>query len=108
VIGYLLVWVRALVGVVLFVSAGSKSIGVIIRRGMSVPCRCFGASSRSVGAAHLTRNLALAALAAAAAVAVAVYRGTGLSPEPPEIWLALLSGAAVAAVIIRLDDILPQ
>jgi hypothetical protein len=50
---------------------------------------------------QIARNLALAALAAAAAAL-----GPGRVSHPADTVLAVLSGAAAAALIIRLDDIL--
>jgi len=84
----------------------AAAIGAVTRRGVSVPCRCFGVSARPLGAAHVTRNILLAAVAAAAAVAASVSRGSG--PGASGTALALLTGIAAAAVIVRLDDILPD
>jgi len=81
-------------------------IRVVTRRGVSVPCRCFGASTRPLGAAHITRNILLAAVAVASAVLA--YLGPGHGLNAADTGLALLSGTAAAAVIIRLDDILPR
>jgi methylamine utilization protein MauE len=87
-------------------AAFAAAIGVVTRRGVSVPCRCFGVSARPLGAAHVTRNILLAAVALAAA-AVAALR-PGPAPGPADTALALLTGVAAAAVIVRLDDILPN
>jgi hypothetical protein len=77
------------------------SMALIARRGPSVPCRCFGSSTRPMGATQIARNLALAAIAAAAAAL-----GASCVTHPADTVLAVLSGAAAAALIIRLDDIL--
>jgi hypothetical protein len=58
------------------------------RRGVRVPCRCFGASATPLGRQHLVRNgLLLAAVAAGLA-------GVTIGPAGP----ADLGGAAVAAL----------
>ena len=77
------------------------SMALIARREPSVPCRCFGASARPMGVTLVARNLALAAITAAAAAL-----GPSRLTHPADTALAVLSGAAAAALIIRLDDIL--
>jgi hypothetical protein len=86
--------------------AFAVSIGVVTRRGVPVPCRCFGASARPLGPEHVTRNILLAAVAIAAAAMASLSPGPALGAA--STGLALLTGIAAAAVIVRLDDILPN
>ncbi|MEO3748741.1 MauE/DoxX family redox-associated membrane protein [Plantactinospora sp. B5E13] len=80
------------------------SIAWLSRRGVSVPCRCFGVSTRPMGRAEVIRNVLLSLLAGAAAVAAPAARQPELAQ--PETLLAALFGGAVALFVIRLDDVL--
>lgn len=72
-----------------------------LRAGSRVSCKCFGASERPIGAAHLVRNALLIALATTGLVAAALA-GTA----PTATWaLAAVLGAALGAVITRWDDL---
>ncbi|HET8660815.1 MAG TPA: MauE/DoxX family redox-associated membrane protein [Micromonosporaceae bacterium] len=75
----------------------------MIRRGLAVPCRCFGASERPPGAAHIVRNAVLFAVAAAGGALA--LTGTGPRAGAPAWLLAALLGVAAALVLIYLDDV---
>jgi hypothetical protein len=81
----------------------AAGVATVIRRGNTVPCRCFGAtSSRPLGPVHLARNACLLALLAA---------GLGCAPMDhahPAVagWiLAVLAGLVMALLFIRWDDL---
>jgi len=76
-------------------------IGRALRRGVRVPCRCFGSSSASLGVPQIVRNVLLALLAGFALVAgpaVRVVDGRGAV-------VAVVAAAVVTAVLARLDDL---
>ncbi|SEG59413.1 hypothetical protein SAMN04489712_10767 [Thermomonospora echinospora] len=75
----------------------------MIRRRVRVPCRCFGAGRRPPGAPHLARNVVL--LLAAAVGGVTALTGTGPPPLGPVPVLAAVAGAAVALLLIELEEI---
>lgn len=77
----------------------------LMRRGITVPCRCFGASAsgRPMGATDIVRNLLLTVIATTAA-AVAVLAAPPI-PSSAAIILAVLLGGALGLVITRLDDL---
>lgn len=71
-----------------------------MRRGTSVPCRCFGASGTPIGRRHIVRNAALITLSVAGFAAGSVA-GPSLLPHPA----AVAAGAVLALVVARLDDL---
>lgn len=82
----------------------TAALGLAMRRGQRAPCRCFGASERPIGPAHLARNVALLAVAAAGL-------GARLTGSPGAVGLqetiaALLVGGTVGFLITRWDDLL--
>jgi hypothetical protein len=78
-------------------------IGVSVGRGSAVPCPCFGAGAEPLGGRHIVRNTLLLAAAVA---------GILLAPRPaPDaeaagILLALVAAAVLAALIVRMDDLI--
>ena len=89
----------ALVGCML--GAFTLAMAASLRRGMRVPCRCFGASTRSTGPLQLVRNGFLMAVAAGGAV------GTfhGLPQTPGGLAVACGTGLVLGVVVTNLDDI---
>ncbi len=77
----------------------AAGVHVVLRRGMSAPCRCFGTAAVPLGRRHVGRNLLLGAAAATAAAAA------GPAGQPAGIALSLGAGAAIALVVVFLDDI---
>ncbi|MEN3308412.1 MAG: hypothetical protein V7603_4614 [Micromonosporaceae bacterium] len=90
-----------LAGCVLAFFAGA--VGWIVRRGVSVACRCFGESSKPMGTTEVIRNALLSLAAWSAALAALL----GAAPLPPaaDAAPALLLGTGLALVVVRLDDI---
>ncbi|MEU6370065.1 MauE/DoxX family redox-associated membrane protein [Streptomyces sp. NPDC046931] len=89
----------ALVGCLL--GAFALAMAASLRRGVRVPCRCFGASTRSTGPLQLVRNGFLMAVAAGGAV------GTvhGLPKSPGGLAVACATGLVLGVVVTNLDDI---
>jgi hypothetical protein len=83
-------------------AAFTVGIGAAVRRGVREPCRCFGSGSAPLSRAHVARNGLLTTVATAGAAAAIGWPGTG---EPAGLLVAALVGVTVAAVLIRLDDI---
>jgi len=78
------------------------AIGIagVVRRGATVHCRCFGATTAALGRRHVIRNLVLAVASAAVA----------LGPVPaslgdPAVVAAIVVGLAVGAAIAKWDDL---
>lgn len=80
--------------------AFTGSIGVSLRRGARVPCRCFGVSRTPLGAPQLVRNLALLAVCGGALAVQARPAG----PMHPAGVAVALSAAAVALILVLLLD----
>jgi len=81
----------------------TAALGLALRRGVRTPCRCFGASERPLGPAHLARNGILLALA------VGGVAGATLSPGLPGLQAsisALLVGGTAGLLVARWDDLL--
>lgn len=76
-------------------------VTLVVRRGVTAPCHCFGASATVLGRRHIARNGTLAALAVAGAVAA-----TDLRAHPGGAVLAALGGVVLGALVVRLDDVL--
>ncbi|MFE6844634.1 MauE/DoxX family redox-associated membrane protein [Streptomyces sp. NPDC057686] len=89
----------ALVGCLL--GAFALAIATSLRRGVRVPCRCFGASASSAGPLELVRNGFLMA----AAVTGAVGTSNGLPETTGAVALAVGTGLILGVVVTVLDDI---
>jgi hypothetical protein len=103
----LLVWsVTAPVGFGLALGlslAFAAGIGAALRRKERAPCRCFGVSVAPLGRTHLARNAAVGAAAVAGlALTSLVPQGAG---HPAGVVLAVLVGAVLAALVVRMDDL---
>jgi hypothetical protein len=82
-------------------AAFAAAIQLSVRRGNSVPCRCFGVSSTPLGTRHVVRNVVLIAVALAGLTAA-------LSPGQASMAGLLVAGAAgvvVGATVTAFDDI---
>lgn len=88
-------------GLLLLVFSGA--IAVLLRRGSTRPCRCFGASSAVLAPRHLLRNVLLTAAAATGAFASTAIQG-------PLVWagvaVAVGTGAALGGLVTVLDEII--
>lgn len=86
----------------ILLSAFSVAIGVAVRRGVTAPCRCFGASSRPLGASQAARNAVLALLAlSGAALGGSGYRGV----TPAGVAIAVFGAVVLALLTIFFDDV---
>lgn len=77
----------------------TAGIAVVLARGTTAPCRCFGASATPLSARHLVRNGVL--------VVVAVL-GLAAPAGPPGIGPALvatLAGAVAGLLVTVADDV---
>lgn len=81
------------------------AIGVraALRRGERAPCGCFGASAAPLGRVHLVHNAALGAVAATGLVLMPLAP-LGVD-HPAGVALAVLVGFVLAALMVRLDDL---
>ncbi|MGK5739799.1 MauE/DoxX family redox-associated membrane protein [Micromonospora sp. URMC 103] len=73
-----------------------------LRRGARPACRCFGAADAPVGPRHVARNLALTVVALLGLLGWAV---SGPPPGPAAALLAAGLAVPLAAVVVRLDDL---
>jgi hypothetical protein len=81
-------------------SAGIRSM---MRRRVTVPCRCFGAGRGAPGALHLIRNGALWLIAITGGGHA--FAGTSPTPFGTGQAVAALAGAATALLLINLEEI---
>lgn len=77
----------------------TAAIGLLLHRGQRAPCHCFGVRAAPLGPAHLVRNLVLLALTVTGALSPAGTYDVGA------VALAVVSGAVVALLVVRLDDL---
>jgi hypothetical protein len=82
------------------------SVGVAlgVRRGVRVPCRCFGASGGRLSGLHVARNGVLTLLAAAAA-ALALLPGGDRLPDLPTALVAGVGGLLLGELLVRWEDL---
>ncbi|MFF7351116.1 MauE/DoxX family redox-associated membrane protein [Streptomyces filipinensis] len=85
----------------LLMGAFTLAVGVVLRRGTVASCPCFGASEAPFGVRHAVRNTALTGVAAVGLATV----GGGTSAAGAKGVLAVLAGAVLASLVIRLDDL---
>ncbi|MFF9345726.1 MauE/DoxX family redox-associated membrane protein [Streptomyces sp. NPDC014734] len=82
-------------------AAFTVATGASLRRGVRVPCRCFGSSAGDAGVLHLVRNGFL--------IAVAVVGAAGTPPGLPDtaggLAVAVATGLVLGVVVTVLDDI---
>ncbi|GIJ50298.1 hypothetical protein Val02_71840 [Virgisporangium aliadipatigenens] len=83
-------------------AAFAVAMAVSLRRGAQPVCRCFGGRGSAVTAVHVARNLGLVVVAL---LAVAARMFVDDPVEPAGAALAALSGVLVAALVVRLDDV---
>ena len=82
----------------------ATGIAVILHRGTSARCACFGsASDRTLGRPHLARNLGLLALLVAALICAQYSRG---QPPVGGATVAVIAGAVTGVLLIRFDDLI--
>ncbi|MFD9858077.1 MauE/DoxX family redox-associated membrane protein [Streptomyces alboflavus] len=83
-------------------TAFTVGIAAALRRGVTAPCRCFGASSTPLGTLHLVRNAVLCALALAGALAAP----TAADAPPGSALVAGVAGLVAGALVTQLDHLL--
>ena len=82
----------------------AAGVAVILRRGTSAACACFGsATERTLGRPQLVRNLGLLALLAVALACAQPARG---QPPAGAAAVAVLAGAVAGLLLIRFDDLI--
>jgi hypothetical protein len=82
----------------------TAALGMALRRGQRAPCRCFGASERPIGPAHLARNATLLAVAVAG-IGARSMTSPGVAGLQETIAAVLVGGIA-GFLITRWDDLL--
>ena len=87
----------------ILMSLFSGGIGLILRRGGSIPCRCFGASTYPIGRTHLARTLVV--LAAAVLGAVATIALDPASGHAAGNAIAVAVGIVIALLLRFIDEI---
>ncbi|EXG82682.1 MauE/DoxX family redox-associated membrane protein [Cryptosporangium arvum] len=92
------------VGAVLLGAFG-VAILAATRRGVTAPCRCFGASARPLGAAQAVRNGLLAVLAAGGAAAAVAVGDPLAGAHPAGVAIALFGALVLAVLTISFDDV---
>jgi hypothetical protein len=83
--------------------AFSAAIAVALKRGQHAPCRCFGSSSRPLGAGHLIRNAILLITAVAGGLAGGL--APGVHAQLAGVAVAIPAGLFGAILIVAFDDI---
>jgi hypothetical protein len=84
--------------------AFSAAVWSALRHRTVTRCRCFGPTSAPLGPLHLVRNgLLLAVAALGAALLLAAPTGPA---DPGGLVVAAAAGVVLAAVLIRVDDLL--
>ncbi len=91
------------VAAVVLLAVFTVTIVAAVRTRRRVPCACFGASSTTVGPAHLVRNGML--LACSLTGAVLGPGAWSTASEPGGIAAAVLAGLAGSGLVILADDI---
>jgi hypothetical protein len=98
------VTVSALGLAIALTSVLAAGVAVILRRGTSARCACFGsASERTLGRPQLARNLGLLALLVVALVCD--LPGHGQPPADGAV-VAVIAGAVIGVLLIRFDDLI--
>jgi hypothetical protein len=82
----------------------AAGVAVILRRGTSATCACFGsATERTLGRPQLVRNLGLLALLV---VALACAQPGHGQPPAAAATVAVIAGAVAGLLLIRSDDLI--
>jgi len=90
-------------GAALLLALFTLLIAVAIRRRATVACRCFGTGGTPLGAAHLVRNVLLFAVAGGGFWVQ--QQEADVAHHPGGVAVTLAAGAAVAALLIRFDEL---
>jgi hypothetical protein len=85
-------------------AAFALAIARVVRAGLAVRCRCFGAESAVLRGAHVWRNLAVTGVAALGAV-LAATRGDADPTGAGEVAVTGLFALAVLVLLAMFDDV---
>ncbi|GAA0241065.1 MauE/DoxX family redox-associated membrane protein [Cryptosporangium japonicum] len=91
-------------GAALLGAFGVAILGAV-RRGVTAPCRCFGASARPLGVAAAVRNGLLAVLATGGAAAAAAVPAPLDGAHPAGVAIAAFGALVLAVLTISFDDV---
>ncbi|QFY12055.1 methylamine utilization protein MauE [Nonomuraea phyllanthi] len=84
----------------------SLVIASALRRGTSTSCRCFGTSTRPLGARHLVRNAILLVIAGAGLAGTVLTGHTGSAGfDTAALIVSGFAAVVVAALVIAYDDL---
>ncbi|TDE47930.1 methylamine utilization protein MauE [Nonomuraea mesophila] len=84
----------------------SLVIGSALRRGLSTSCRCFGTSTRPLGARHLVRNAILLTVAGAGLAATVLTGHMGSAGlDTAALFVSGFAAVVAAALVIAYDDL---
>lgn len=87
---------------VLLFAALTAGVYSIVRSQRRVRCNCFGGSGDAeLSTVHLVRNLALVGLSL---VALALSL-SGTAPGVPDVAVSAIAALVIAAVVVRIDDL---
>ncbi|MBT3154270.1 hypothetical protein HTV45_25930 [Streptomyces sp. CHD11] len=98
----LAVTVAGLVTAASILAVLAMGVTLVLRRGVTAPCHCFGASAAVLGPRHIARNVALAVLAAVGAV----FAAADTRVHPGGAAMATVAGVVLGVLTVRLDDLL--
>jgi Methylamine utilisation protein MauE len=84
-------------------SAFTATTVIALRRGARPPCRCFGMSEIPIGARHVVRNCALAAVAGVGLAAA--LQGGQRAVDPAGVAVAAVAGIVLAVLAVVFDDL---
>lgn len=106
----LLVWpggaVAGLAAATLLFGGFTAALFTAVRRGTTVGCHCFGATSAPVARRHVARSGFLLAASLGALCGALAVSTRPLSGMPaPQLLIALTTAAIVVVVLVRLDDL---
>jgi len=77
----------------------TAGVGLVVRRGSALPCRCFGPARRPLGRLHLVRNGALLAVAALGLVSRQPV------PEGPAVVIGVAAGVVVGVIGVAAEGL---
>jgi hypothetical protein len=98
------VTVAGLVAAASLLAVLTIGLTLVVGRGVSAACHCFGASAAVLGPRHIVRNLSLTVLATAGAVGADAAADT--RAHPAGAVMATVGGVVLGALVVRLDDLL--
>jgi hypothetical protein len=81
----------------------TAGVALVVLRGMTVTCRCFGSGSSSLTVRHIVRNALL--LTVACVGLVARLMADGAPATAIHVTVAVISGTVVAVAVARFDDL---